>query len=606
MSPQPLQLSIASLRSRYLAGTLTPRALLAAIRANIQDPVPGPVWLHLLSQEELAPYLERLEQQDPATLPLYGIPFAIKDNIDLAGIPTTAACPDFSDRPETSAAVVEHLIEAGALPVGKTNLDQFATGLVGTRSPHGATPNAFNPAYLSVGSSSGSAVAVARGLVSFALGTDTAGSGRVPAAFNNLIGLKPSRGLISTRGVLPACRTLDCVSLFTLSMADAEAVMSVAAQYDPEDPFARPAPAGIPAVRDKTSFRFGVPSELAFFDDQASADLFAQTVDRLRELGGTAVEIDFAPFAEAARLLYEGPWVAERYAAIQDFVERTPEALHEVTRAIIAPAIEARAVDAFKAQYRLAALKRRTDTLLADLDCVLTPTTPTIYRIDEEQAEPIKLNSRLGTYTNFVNLLDLTAIAVPAGFRPDGLPFGVTLFGPAFSDAALAQFAERLHQSQDLPLGATPYRAPESASADSISMATAPSSDRMHLVVCGAHLSGLALNHQLLDRGGRLLEVTTTASCYRFFCLPGGPPYRPGLIRAMSGGGAIEVEVWSLPRSEIGDFLAGIPAPLGLGKVELDDGRWETGFICEGYAADGAQEITGLASWRRFLQSLEV
>lgn len=604
MSVEAMNLSITHLRERYRAGDIRPAELVAAIRSRIPGPVPGPIWIHVLSEAELAPYLERLAASDPEGLPLYGIPFAIKDNIDLAGIPTTAACPAFASVPGRSAFVVERLIASGAIPIGKTNLDQFATGLVGTRSPHGATPNAFDPSFVSGGSSSGSAVAVALGLVSFALGTDTAGSGRVPAAFNNLIGIKPTRGLISTAGVVPACRTLDCVSLFALDVADAEAVMAVAARFDASDPYARARMA--PPDQDggvDGPFRFGVPDRLELFGDRESERLFQAAVARLRGLGGEPVTLDFTPFAEAARLLYEGPWVAERYAAIEDFIAREPESLLEVTRRIIAPAAEARAVDAFKAQYRLAGLKRQADLAMAGLDCVLTPTAPTCYRIAEVESDPIVLNSRLGTYTNFMNLLDLAAVAVPAGFRADGLPFGVTLFGPAFSDAALARLADRLQRAQDLPLGATGRPLPPARrGGDAATGSRLPSPDplQINLVVCGAHLSGLPLNHQLTGRGGRLIRATLTAPRYRLYALPGGPPERPGLIRQPQGGQAIAVEVWSLPLDQVGGFLAGIPAPLGLGSVELADGIWEKGFICEGFAVQGALDITPLAGWRAY------
>jgi len=604
MSGEPLNLLISCLRERYVRGDLEPAGLVAEIRARIGGEVPGPVWIHVLSDEELAPYLARLAESAPDSLPLYGIPFAIKDNIDLAGIPTTAACPDFAYRPDRSAYVVERLIAAGAIPVGKTNLDQFATGLVGTRSPFGATPNAFDPAYISGGSSSGSAVAVAQGLVSFALGTDTAGSGRVPAAFNNLIGIKPTRGLVSTSGVVPACRTLDCVSFFTLDLADAEAVMAVAAHFDLDEPYARKA--GPPAEGSGAghgTFRFGVPDSLEFFGDRESERLFESAVAGLRDLGGEPVGVAFAPFEEVARLLYEGPWVAERYAAIEPFIERQPESLLEVTRRIIAPGVEARAVDAFKAQYRLASLKRRTDALMEGLDVIVTPTAPTIYRIADVESDPIVLNSRLGTYTNFMNLLDLAAVAVPAGFRADGLPFGVTLFGPAFSDSVLAGFAERLHLAQDLPLGATGRGLSPTATRGGVAAArpvATPQAPGLSLVVCGAHLSGLPLNHQLTDRGGHLVRATRTSPRYRLYALPGGPPHRPGLIRDPEGGGAIEVEVWHLPLAQVGGFLAGIPAPLGLGSVELEDGSWEKGFICEGYATVGAQDITLLGGWRAY------
>lgn len=604
MTGEPLNLSISHLRERYLVGDLDPATLVGAIRSRILHPVPGPIWIHVLSDAELAPYLARLAACDPQTLPLYGVPFAIKDNIDLAGISTTAGCPAYAYRPDRSAYVVERLIGAGAIPIGKTNLDQFATGLVGTRSPYGPTPNAFDPAFISGGSSSGSAVAVAQGLVSFALGTDTAGSGRVPAAFNNLVGVKPTRGLVSAAGVVPACRTLDCVSVFTLDLADAAAVMEVAVHYDPKDPYARAIPEVPVGTRGgRESFRFGVPGSFQFFGDAESERLFRAAVSLLRDLGGEPVVLGFAPFEEAARLLYEGPWVAERYAAIEQFIESQPDALLEVTRRIIAPAAEARAVDAFKAQYRLAFLRRQVDALMAGLDCVLIPTAPSIYRIAEVVSDPIGLNSRLGTYTNFMNLLDLAAVAVPAGFRADGLPFGVTLFGPAFSDGWLARFAERFHHAQAIPLGATGRSmstagVPGGRPSPVVAPGWSSGPERLHLVVCGAHLSGLPLNHQLADRGGQLIRVTCTAPRYRLYALPGGPPERPGLIRQTQGGACIEVEVWSLPLDEVGGFLAGIPAPLGLGSVELADGSWEKGFICEGHAIAGAQDITHKGGWR--------
>ena len=590
----PPNLAIGHLLEAYRAGRLRPAQVVATILERIPEYADDHIWIRPLEPAELRPYLERLDAADPATLPLYGIPFAIKDNIDLAGIPTTAGCPDFAYTPTRSAEVVRRLVEAGAVPIGKTNLDQFATGLVGTRSPYGATRNAFDPAYVSGGSSSGSAVAVAKGLASFALGTDTAGSGRVPAAFNNLVGIKPTRGLVSTRGVVPACRTLDCVSVFALDLADARAVVGVAAGFDREDPFARAAAPG-PAARER--FRFGVPARLEFFGDAEAARLFGNAVEQLQRLGGEAVPLDFAPFREAARLLYEGPWVAERYAAIQPFVEAHPDALLPVTRSIIEPAIGASAVSAFQAQYRLAALRRQTDAILADLDFVLTPTTGTIYRIDAVQADPIRLNGNLGLYTNFMNLLDCAAVAVPAGFGRNGLPYGVTLFGPAFTDGALAVYGDRLHRALDLPRGATGRTGGGAYAVDE----AGPAEPLLRVAVCGAHLSGLPLNHQLTERGGRLVAATRTAPRYRLYALPGGPPFRPGLIRQGEGGASIEVEVWELPARHFGSFVAGIPAPLGIGTVELADGSLEKGFICEGYAVEGAHDITDLGGWRAYL-----
>lgn len=593
-----MNLSIGHLLEAYRAGRLRPADVVGGILEAIPKHAADHIWIRPLEPAELRPYLERLDGADPAALPLFGIPFAIKDNIDLAGIPTTAACPAFAYTPTQSATVVKRLIEAGAVPIGKTNLDQFATGLVGVRSPYGATRNAFDPAYVAGGSSSGSAVAVAKGLASFALGTDTAGSGRVPAAFNNLVGIKPTRGLLSTRGVVPACRTLDCMSVFALDVADARAVVAAAAGFDAQDPFAREArPA--PPVRDR--FRFGVPARLEFFGDGEAARLFAGALGALERLGGEAVTIDFTPFRDAARLLYEGPWVAERYAAIQGFLETHLDALHPVTRAIIEPAIGASAVAAFQAQYRLAALRRHADAVLAGLDFVLTPTAGTIYRIDAVQADPIRLNSNLGLYTNFMNLLDLAAVAIPAGFGSQGLPYGVTLFGPAFSDGTLAVYGDRLHRALDLPLGATGRRAdPARPAVDG-----PPAEPLLRVVVCGAHLSGLPLNHQLAERGGRLVTRTRTAPRYRFYALPGGPPFRPGLIRQAEGGASVEVEVWEMPAAQFGPFVSAIPAPLGIGTVELEDGSLEKGFICEGYAAEGARDITALGGWRAFLASME-
>ena len=589
-------LDLAALARAYGEGRFTPRELIALVRERIASQPDHHAWIHLLDDAQLEPYLAALEQQAPDTLPLYGIPFAIKDNIDLARIPTTAACPDYAYNPDEHAFVVARLIAAGAIPVGKTNLDQFATGLVGTRSPYGAAKNSFDPAYIAGGSSSGSALAVAMGQVSFALGTDTAGSGRVPAGFNNLVGIKPSRGLLSTEGVVPACRSLDCVSIFALDCADARRVFEVAAVYDGEDAYARPRPLAIPSFS-ATRFHFGIPraDQLRFFGNEGYAQRFRLAVERLEALGGTRVEIDFEPFLEAARLLYEGPWVTERYVAIEDFIREQPDSLHPVTRAIIEPGADASAADAFKAQYRLAACRRLADAVWPHLDCIVTPTAGTHYRLDEVEADPVRLNPNLGYYTNFMNLLDLAAVAVPAGMTDAGLPFGITLFAPAFSDASLLALAERFHHSQALTLGATGLPLP----AAPVPETRAPEGT-LALAVCGAHLSGLALNHQLTERGAFLLECTRTAPTYHLYALAGGPPQRPGLVRAATGS-AIELEVWAVPLAQVGSFLAGIPAPLGLGKVELTDGRWVTGFICEGQGVEGATDITASGGWRAWL-----
>ena len=573
-----MNLSLPALREAYLTGRLTPRDVIAEIHTRAVKCTDDNIWIYRLCEAELSPYLDHLAGVAPATLPLYGVPFAIKDNIDLAGIPTTAACPEFAYTPARSAYVVERLIAAGAIPIGKTNLDQFATGLVGTRSPYGATRNAFNPAYIAGGSSAGSAVACAKGLVSFALGTDTAGSGRVPAAFNNLIGVKPTRGLLSLTGVVPACRSLDCVSFFASSVQDAATLFELLAHYDDADPYARRQQ--LSPVRDG-SFRFAVPRQLEFFGDTVAAQLFASAVTRLRAVGGEPIEIDFEPFLEAARLLYEGPWVAERYVAIQAFFDAKPEALHPVTRAIIGGGVQRTAAALFTALQRLQALKRQTDRVFETCACVLTPTAGRAYSLAEIAEEPIKLNSNLGHYTHFMNLLDYAAVAVPMGFDAAGVPLGASLFGPAFADTRLLHYAAR-YCGEVLP-----------------SSTEAPT---LRLVVCGAHMSGLPLNAQLTSRGGYLVRATKTAPHYRLYALPGGTPPRPGLVCSPHAGAAIEVEEWALPRTQMGDFMAGIPAPLAIGRIELADGTFPQGFLCEAYAVDGAQEITHWGGWRRYLE----
>lgn len=438
-----LKLNLTTLRNAYLTGSLTPTQLVEQLDARIGTDDPHHVWIRRLTKAEMLAYADKLQGRNPAELPLYGIPFAIKDNIDLAGIPTTAACPDYAYTPEKSATVVQKLIDAGAIPVGKTNLDQFATGLVGARSPYGAGRNAFNPDYISGGSSSGSAVAIALSMASFSLGTDTAGSGRVPAAFNNLVGHKPTCGLLSTSGVVPACRTLDCVSIFALDTNDAAAVLEVAQGFDGEDPYSRRAAPMTNNLGD--SFTFGVPrdDQLEFFGNPDTPGLFREAVNRLQSLGGKPITIDFAPFLETARLLYEGPWVAERYAAIREFIEAKPEALFPVTRQIISGATKFSAADTYAALYRLKALQRRNEAVWNDMDVLFTPTAGTIYTVAEVESDPVRTNANLGYYTNFMNLLDLSAIAVPAGFQANGLPFGVTLAAPAFSDAMLLELGSR-------------------------------------------------------------------------------------------------------------------------------------------------------------------
>lgn len=536
----------------------------------------APQWIELISAAALNADLAHLLNTD-STLPLYGVPFAVKDNIDVAGLPTTAGCPEFAFTPARDAFVVAQLKAAGAICLGKTNLDQFATGLNGTRTPFGLPHSVFNEAYISGGSSSGSAVAVALGEVAFALGTDTAGSGRVPAGFNNLVGLKPTKGLISTSGVLPACRTLDCVSIFARSIDEAEAVLAVAAGFDAADAYSRkPEPAH---SAPRQPLKLATFKALAWFGDTAQQAAWQHYVADLAAQGITLTEIDPAPFFALAPLLYNGPWVAERLAAIFDFFGSQPEAIHPVVRRIVQSGDQFSAVDAFQAEYTRAALTREIQSALEPFDALLVPTSPTFPTIESVLAEPVIRNSELGTYTNFVNLADLCALAIPANFRADGLPFGITLIAEAWADARLAMLGRILRQE-------TPPEIPVQP-------------DELALAVVGAHLTGMPLNGQLTTRGARLLKTTTTAASYKLYALANTTPPKPGLVFDESGA-AIVVEVWALPRGQVADFLAEIPAPLGLGTLTLADGSTVTGFICEPRALVGALDVTEFGGWRAY------
>lgn len=589
-------LRLDTLAAQYRNGTLTPRALIKTLRerAIALNPVFN-LFIHILTQEELEPYLSALDARLPDELPLYGVPFAIKDNIDIAGISTTAACPAFARIAEQDATIVRQLIALGAIPMGKTNLDQFATGLNGTRSPYGACRNSVHPDYPSGGSSAGSSLAVALGVASFALGTDTAGSGRVPASLNNLVGLKATKGLVSTAGVLPACRTLDCVTFFTATAAEASRLLALTAGLDPADDYSRQNPAwnGAQAFGSpEKGFRFGVPDTLEFLGCQESEALFHTAKAQLEALGGVPVSIDFTPFMTAAKLLYEGPWVAERYHVVGPLIEQQPDAVLPVIRDVLQKAPGTDAVSTFDGLYTLQHFKAQCDATLVGLECVLTPTYPRPVTLAELRDEPVKRNADLGYYTNFMNLLDYAAVAVPVGFMANGLPSGVTLFGRAFTDQYLLGLADALQRAQPLTLpGGSRLSAP--------ALAGVASNDRVQVVVCGAHLDGLALNHQLRQRQGRLREVTQSAAAYRLYALADGK--RPGMVRVAEQGRAIAVEVWEIPSSELGSFLCGIPAPLGLGKVELADGRWVTGFICENYGLQDATDITEWGGWRAWI-----
>jgi allophanate hydrolase len=555
-------------------------------RIAAYDAVQPQAWIARFSEETVLAAAAEVDRRLAAgeALPLAGLTFAVKDNIDLAGLPTTAACPAFAYAPGRSATVVERLQAAGAVAVGKTNLDQFATGLVGTRTPHGAPACVFNRDYVSGGSSSGSAVAVAAGLVDFALGTDTAGSGRVPAAFNGLVGFKPSRGRWSTQGLVPACRSLDCISVFTAEAALALRVDTVLAAFDPGDDFSRPTRnASLPARA-----RYGVPraDQLNFLGDAESAALYRSAVDRL---DGDVIEVDIAPLLEAARLLYAGPYVAERTAAMKDLLARNPGAVHPVVRAIVQAGAGLSAVEAYEGQYALAACARAAEAIWSAADVLVLPTTGTIYRLAEVLAEPFALNANLGLYTNFVNLLDLSAVAVPSGFRANGTGFGISLIAPAWTDAALLGLAGDFEAAAP-----SPERPP-------LDLAAAKTG--VKLCVVGAHLHGMPLHWQLTSRDARLVSRTRTAPCYRLYAMAGSTPPKPALVHDEAGG-SLEVEVYELGVEAFGSFTVEVPPPLAIGTVTLEDGSQVKGFVAEPRAMTGARDITHLGGWRAYIASL--
>jgi allophanate hydrolase len=590
-----VSLSIGSLQAHYSSGSFTPGDVIREVYRRIRTLPNNPIWIHLVPEEEALDAAEALHGNAAGSL--FGIPFAIKDNIDAANLPTTAGCPMFSYVAEHDATSVARVKAAGGILVGKTNLDQFATGLVGVRSPYGACTNVFHPEYISGGSSSGSAVAVASGLVSFALGTDTAGSGRVPAAFNNIVGLKPTRGILSAHGVLPACRSLDCVSLFCLTAEDAEAVFSVTAGYDQNDPYSRLLP---PAKSVVPTYRIGIPAaqDLSMVDHEYLA-LFAQAQERLESLGHTLVEVDIKPFLQAAQLLYGGPWVAERFAAVGPFVKEHPDAVHPVVRDIVLGGEKYSAVDAFNGQYALEKFRQETSKGWNVVDFLLLPTAPEIFRIAEVEADPVALNSRLGVFTNFVNLLDLAAIAAPAGFRADGLPFGITFVGQAFSDRSLLALAASYLRSLRPSLGGTRLAYPDTPVAKEET-----NSERMMIAVVGAHLTGEPLNYQLTDRDARFVRTAKTAPSYQLFALPGTSPPKPGLIRiGAEGGVSIFLEIWELPLPQFGNFLRQVPSPLTIGMIHLSDGRTVKGFLCEEAAVEDAVNISAFGGWKAYLKS---
>lgn len=555
-------------------------------------------WLMIASETQLQAQWDALiphYRDNPDALPLFGIPFAVKDNVDVAGWPTTAACPAFEYIAKQDATAVARLKAAGAIVIGKTNLDQFATGLVGTRSPYGAVANTFNADYVSGGSSSGSASVVARGLVPFAFGTDTAGSGRVPAGFNNIVGLKPTKGWLSAKGVVPACRLNDTLSVFALTVDDAFYIASLAGGVDPEDAYSRSNPATAPAALPQNPV-LAIPEVLNFFGDTQAQAAWEKALDALCDGGATLRPIDFSAFSQLAEQLYQGPWVAERTAAVGDMLQH-PEQMDPTVYTIVSAGLNYSAVDAFKAEYLRAELTQKINQALADLDALVVPTSPTIHTLEEMKQEPIRFNSQFGTYTNFTNLADLSALALPAPLRDDGLPAGITLIAPAWHDRALADFGLRWQQQLALPLGATglPFTAHATL---------APSPHHVRVAVVGAHLRGMPLNFQLTTRDAAFVEATHTAPNYRLYALANTQPQKPGIARDTAGA-AIEVELWDIPLARFGEFVAEIPAPLGIGSLELSDGRWVKGFICEPAALNDATDITEFKGWRHWIARKE-
>ena len=593
--------------TRHYAAGASPRGLVDRFSHQAIGASPDPAWIKRADTAELLAQIDTLEARAAAlpdraavlrAMPLFGVPYAVKDNIDVAGWPTTAACPAFAHVAAADSNAVARLARAGAVCVGKTNLDQFATGLVGTRSPYGRPASTFSAQHVSGGSSSGSAVVVSRGEVPFALGTDTAGSGRVPAGFNQIVGLKPTPGRVGNSGVVPACRSLDCVSILALTVDDAAAVLSVIEGDDPHDAHSAFSP-GLPTL--PAALRIGVPAAATL--SAAYEGPWQASLDRARALGHRIVPIDFSPLHRTADLLYAGPWVAERHAAVQTLLDSTPDAFDPTVRRVIEGARQFSATDAFRGQYALREAQRNAAALWQRVDVLMVPTAPCHPTFAEVDADPVGVNSRLGHYTNFVNLLGWCALAVPSGITDEGLPFGVTFIAPANADAALLPLGRQWQQACALSLGATDARLPDPDRAASPQPGPACEAT-LPIAVVGAHLSGLPLNSQLTERGATLREATHTAPAYRLYALPGTTPPKPGMVRRPSDGASIAVEVWDMPLRQVGSFLALIPAPLGLGSLELVDGSRVHGFVCESHAVAGAADISAFGGWRAYLASL--
>lgn len=590
--------TISQWRSAYLTKDLSPETAISDLvhwlhtnQAHCHH-----AWIYVISLQELREQCDALVQRltevdgDLTQLPLFGVPCAVKDNIDVVGLPTTGGCPEYRFIADNDATAVERLKAAGAIIIGKTNLDQFATGLVGTRSPYGAVENSFDADYVSGGSSSGSSVVVAKGYVPFSFGTDTAGSGRVPAGFNQLYGVKSSLGAISTHGVIPACKSLDVVSIFALTAADAELVRQVCTAQDDQDCYSRQSP----VVAQQPIRKLAYPANAPWFGDVQQAQAFDEALKQAKALGYSLTAIDFSPLFELAALLYQGPWVAERYAAVGEFMQQGFPGINAVVKGIIDQAEKFTAVDAFNGEYQRKAAVKKVAALFEEYDALFVPTTPCFPTIAQVNANPVEENSRLGTYTNFVNLSSLSALSIPARPRADGLPFGITVIGADWQDAALHQFAQTWESALQLPI------AP-------VANGSAVSKESVVLAVVGAHLRDMPLNFQLKTRQAVFLEQTTTSSDYQLFALANTTPPKPGLVYQPTSESAqqIIVELWRLTPKAFGEFVAEVPRPLGIGNVTLEDGRVVKGFICEPEALSTAMDITHFGGWRKYLAAVK-
>ena len=567
--------------------------------------VKDPAWIHICTPAQLKKQFDQLEKQDIQRLPLYGVPFAVKDNIDVEGWVTTAACPEYAYVASDTAEVVNRLQAAGAVLLGKTNLDQFATGLVGTRSPYGAVPNTFLTDYVSGGSSSGSASVVARGLVAFALGTDTAGSGRIPAGFNNLVGVKPTPSSLPMQGVLPACKSIDVVSILALTVSDGSQILKIMqSPSSGEFVLLGIAPDLQPPWLQRLGHRLkvGIPKNPGTDVPLGYDAAYRQTLEFAEQLGWELIEIDMSILFETAQLLYEGPWVAERYIVVEELIQKRPGAIDRTVQKVISKAINYSAADTFNAQYKLKDLTVKANNIWKNVDMLLVPTAITCPTLKEVEAEPILKNSELGKYTNFVNLLGWSALALPGTFTERGLPFGVTFIARNGADAALLEEGLIWQKHTRLMLGHELRQIKD----EDLDMHTHSNAEPfVRIAVVGAHLKGLPLHHQLIERDCRFVEKTQTSKHYKFFALTNSQPPKPGLVRSVGaqGASAIEVEIYDMPTSKVGSFFQGISFPLGLGSVELENGTWVKGFVCDAGVVTDSLDITSHRGWRNFIQS---